>query len=164
MTSMAVSLALMVVAPTILGVILNETSRGGIPQVISPYLGPAAKLCLTAVVSANSAAAAPLIHLEDRRLWIIAALCVGLSILGFALARLGGVLGRLEKAKGVSLFFAVGLRNISSAATLALAYFPEAAALPAILGIVFQQSMAALMGRLGYGPQPANKDTPINRL
>jgi predicted Na+-dependent transporter len=157
MTSMAVSLILMVVAPTVLGVTLNEASRNAIPRVISPYLGPAAKLCLTAVIAANSAAVAPRVHLEDRRIWLIAVLCIVFSILGFVLARLGGTLIRLEKSKGVSLYFAVGLRNVSAAATLALAYFPEAAALPAVLGIVFQQSMAALMGRLGYGPQPGNE-------
>jgi predicted Na+-dependent transporter len=155
--AMARSLALMVVVPTILGVILNEASRGGIPRIISPYVSPAAKLCLAVVVAANAAAAAPRIHLGDRRVWLIAVLCVGFSLLGFGLARLGSALARQGRNKGVTLFFAVGLRNITAAATLALAYFPEAAALPAVLGILFQQSMAALMGRLGYGPQSANE-------
>jgi predicted Na+-dependent transporter len=55
----------------------------------------------------------------------------------------------------VSLFFAAGLRNITAATTIAIAYFPAAAALPTVLGILFQQTTAAIMGRLLMGKAPA---------
>jgi hypothetical protein len=35
--------------------------------------------------------------------------------------------------------------------TLAIEFFPAAAALPAVLGILFQQSLAALMSRVFFG-------------
>jgi predicted Na+-dependent transporter len=148
MTGMAVSLFLMVVFPTLVGILLNEISRGKIPRIIAPYMGPAAKLCLTLVVSANTAAIAAQIHLRDPVFWIVGISCVILTVLGFIGSCLGGVIGKLSPAKQTTLFFASGLRNISAAATLAIEFFPDAAALPAILGMLFQQSLAALLGKL----------------
>jgi predicted Na+-dependent transporter len=149
MSGMAVSLILMVVVPTILGVTLNETSRGGIPRIISPYLGPVAKICLTLVVSANAASAAGQLHLGDPTVWFIAILCIIFSLIGFFGSSLAGKIAGLRPETGITLFFAGGMRNISAAATLAIEFFPEKAALPAILGILFQQTMAAVMGTVG---------------
>jgi predicted Na+-dependent transporter len=70
---------------------------------------------------------------------------VFLTALGFIGASLAGLFGRLSPAKRTTLFFAAGLRNISASATLAIEFFPEAAALPAILGMLCQQSLAALL-------------------
>jgi predicted Na+-dependent transporter len=151
MTGMAVSLLFMVVLPTVVGVLLNEISRGNIPRIISPYMGPAAKLCLTLVVSANSAAIAAQVHLEDPLFWKLGISCAILTMLGFIGSVPAGILGRLSPAKQATFFFASGLRNISAAATLAIGFFPEAAALPAILGMLFQQSLAALLGKLFSG-------------
>ncbi|MCL2880906.1 MAG: hypothetical protein FWF29_11740, partial [Treponema sp.] len=54
---------------------------------------------------------------------------------------------RCNPEKSVTMIFCGGLRNISAVTTIAVTFFPEAAALPALLGIVFQQSISALMGR-----------------
>ncbi|MDR1949703.1 MAG: bile acid:sodium symporter family protein [Spirochaetaceae bacterium] len=153
MSGIAVSLLFMVVFPTVLGVGLNEASRERLPRLVSPFLGPLSKFCLVLVISANAAAAAPQVNPGDPRLWIIALLCILFAFAGFAGAKCACRLCRLSPDKGVTLFFAVGLRNISAAATLAIEFFPEAAALPAILGIVFQQAMSALMGRI-FLPKP----------
>jgi tagaturonate reductase len=152
-TGMAVSLFFMVVFPTILGLVLNETSRERIPRLASPFLGPLAKVCLFLVIATN-AASAPRINPKDPRLWLIALLCAVFAAAGFIGAKFAGRLFRLESRKGISLFFAVGLRNTSAAATLAIDFFPEMAALPAILGILFQQTQSALMGKL-FLPAPA---------
>jgi predicted Na+-dependent transporter len=56
MTGMAVSLVLIVVIPTILGVAINEASRGKIPARISPYFNPFSKICLMLVIAANASA------------------------------------------------------------------------------------------------------------
>jgi len=86
---------------------------------------------------------------------IMIALVLGAA--GGALGRLLGFAPALRGAKARTLVFSVGLCNISAAATLAIAYFPEAAALPAILGMIFQQSLAAVFGRLLLGkPIPKN--------
>ncbi|MDR2136453.1 MAG: hypothetical protein LBO76_07545, partial [Treponema sp.] len=79
------------------------------------------------------------------------------AVLGHFVAWFTGILCRLDREKQITVFFSSALRNISAAATLAIEFFPEAAALPALLGIVLQQTMAALMGRLFLGPSPASE-------
>ncbi|MDR3138733.1 MAG: bile acid:sodium symporter family protein [Treponema sp.] len=160
MTGIAVSVILMVVVPTIIGVTVNEASRGKIPRLVVPYLNPAAKACIILVIAANASAVAPQVHLEDPKVWAIGALCLGFAALGYLFAKLICILGRLNPEKRVSIFFAVGLRNISAATTIAIEFFPEAAALPAILGIVFQQTMAAVMGKLLMRPAGGNGADP----
>jgi tagaturonate reductase len=151
MTGIALSLIMMVVIPTIIGVTVNETSRGKIPALIGPYLAPFSKLILIFVIAANCSAVATRINLKEKWFWIIGLTCVVLSTLGFVLAKLAGVAGRFSRDKQASLFFASGLRNISAAMTLGIEFFPGPAALPSVLGIIFQQSIAAVMGRLFLG-------------
>jgi tagaturonate reductase len=151
MSGIALSLVMMVVVPTVIGIGANEISRGKIPRIIGPCLNPIAKLCLILVIAANAAAVAPRVRLNDPQVWIIAAVCILFAAMAYCLSRLIGLVCRLNGEKQVTVFFSTGLRNISAAATIAIEFFPEQAALPALLGIVFQQTMAALMGRLLLG-------------
>jgi predicted Na+-dependent transporter len=161
MTGIAVSLILMVLLPTVFGIGLNEASRGRAPAVLGPALNPLAKLCLILVIAANSAAVVPELDVSDPELWLIGSVCILISILGYLLSRFTGMAGRLGEASRVTVFFNVGLRNISAASTIAIEFFPAAAALPCLLGIVVQQTIAALMSRITFpsGPQalPAGK-------
>ena len=166
MSGMAISLILMIVIPTIIGVFLNETSRGTIPEKIGPFMGPLSKVCLVLVISANSSAVAHQFDPQNRRLWIIGAVCIAFVTLGFSLGKLFGLIGRYfrffeegKREKEVSIFIASGLRNISAAMTLAIEFFPAAAALPAVLGITFQQSICAVMARLYLGASPKKEKT-----
>ena len=148
MTGMTVSLAYMIVIPTVVGVGLNELSRGKVPAIITPYLAPLSKICLVLMISANGAAVAPQIKPDNPRMWIIIAACICFSTVGFACAKLSSLVGKLSREKQISLFFASGLRNTAAAMTLGTEFFPAAAALPSVLGIMFQQSIAAIMGRI----------------
>jgi tagaturonate reductase len=157
-TGITLSLIFMIAIPTIVGVSLNEISRKKIPFLISPWLDPVSKLCMILVIAANSAAAAPQIYPVNQEIWIIIAVCIGFSALGFVCGRLTGIAGKLEREKQISLFFASGLRNTSAAMTLGVEFFPPAAALPAVLGIMFQQTTAAVMGRLLLGKSGRHKN------
>ena len=148
MKGMAVSLILMVAIPTILGVAINELSKGKIPGLINPWLTPFSKICMPLVIAANSAAVAPQVRLDNPRVWLIVAACVSFSALGFVCGKCTGLAGKLGREKQVSLFFASGLRNTSAAMILGTQFFPPAAALPSVLGIMFQQTIAAVMGRV----------------
>ncbi|MNN84311.1 hypothetical protein D3C81_2014590 [compost metagenome] len=63
-------------------------------------------------------------------------------MLGFGLSRLIG----LNESDKVALVFNGGMRNISAGAVLAVTYFPAPVAVPVVLGMVFQQMMASLVG------------------
>jgi predicted Na+-dependent transporter len=153
MRGMALSLMMMVVVPTAIGIGTNEISRGKFPRFAGPLLNPLAKLCLILVIAANTAAAAPMVRLGDSKVWIIAGVCVFLALAAYCVSRLACLFSPLSPEKQITVFFSTGLRNISAAATIAIEFFPEQAALPAILGVLFQQTMAALMGRLFWGPR-----------
>ncbi|MDR2257589.1 MAG: hypothetical protein LBE14_00415 [Treponema sp.] len=146
-SGIAVSLILMVVIPTVLGVGINELSRGKIPGLVCPYLNPLAKLCMVTMIAANTSPVAPRIRLDDPKVWLTAAMCIVLAVTGYVLSRLTGGAGRLKPEKRITLFFSAGLRNISAATTIAIDFFPAAAAMPCLLGIVFQQVTAAFMGK-----------------
>jgi predicted Na+-dependent transporter len=151
MSGIALSLIFMVVLPTILGVGINEVSRGKVPDLLCPYLNPLAKLCMITLIAANASPVAPMIRIEDPRIWSTAAMCVVFAITGYVLSKITGALGKLNQKKRVTLFFSGGLRNISAATTIAIDFLPPAAALPCLLGIVFQQVTAAIMGRILLG-------------
>ena len=148
MTGIAVSLILMVVIPTIIGVTLNETSRGKLPAVICPYLNPVSKICLMVVIAANTSPVAKIIRLDDLEVWKIMGLCITLCAGGFLLSKLTAITIKCKAPKNIDMFFTGGLRNISAVTTIAVTFFPEAAALPALLGIMFQQTLSAIMGKL----------------
>ncbi|MCL2599562.1 MAG: hypothetical protein FWD88_00055 [Treponema sp.] len=148
MGAIAVALVFMVVIPTVVGVAVNETSRGKIPALACPYLAPAAKICLMLVIAANSSAIAGSVRFGDPMVWKVAALCVPLSVGGFMLARLAGIAARCSPEKNIAMFFSGGLKNISVVTTIAVTFFPESVALPTVMGILFQQSVAALMAKL----------------
>jgi len=157
-TGMALSIAAMIVLPTILAVSLNEATRGGAPKVLSPYLSVVSKLCLISVVALNAAAIAPRLNLAEPGVWLIAVQSLAFGFCGFLLGRLAGFIGRRDREQTKTLLFSVGLRNISGAATLAIAFFPEEAAVPAIIGMVFQQTLASIAGRALLGP-PSDEST-----
>jgi len=151
MTGMAISLCFMIVFPTILGVSLNEFSRGAIPALINPWLSPFSKLCMPLVIAANSASVAPQVRLDNPRTWIIIAACISFSTLAFICGKCIGLAGKFGREKQISLFFTSGLRNTAAAMTLAIDFFPVSAGMPAVLGVMFQQSVAAVMGRIFLG-------------
>jgi len=148
MSGIAVSLIFMVVVPTIIGVALNETSKGAIPQKICPAVDPFAKFCLMLVIAANSAAIAHILKFNDPLLWKTGVLCLFLTASSFLLARLNGVAAKCGNEKTAALVIAGGLRNNSAVMTIAVTFLPEAAVLPTLMSIILQQSIAAIMGKL----------------
>jgi len=148
MTGIALSLLFMVVVPTIIGVALNETSKGKIPAAVCPAVDPLAKICLMLVIAANASPLASSVSFADPIIWKVGAICITLTVSGFLLAKLIGIIGKTGEQKSVSLIFACGLRNNSAVMTIAATFFPEAAVLPTLLSLIFQQIIAAIMGKL----------------
>jgi predicted Na+-dependent transporter len=149
MSGITVSLIFMVVVPTIIGVALNETSKGAIPQKICPAVDPFAKFCLMLVISANSAAIAHIVKFNDPLVWKTGVLCLFLTTTGFLLARVNGIAAKCGNEKTTALVIAGGLRNNSAVMTIAVTFLPEAAVLPTLMSIILQQTIAAIMSKLG---------------
>jgi len=148
MSGIALSLLFMVVIPTIIGVTLNETSKGKIPDAICPGFDPLSKICLMLVIAANSSAVAPNVHFSDPNVWKTALLCIALTTSGFFLSNLNGIIGKCGGEKSASLIIAGGLRNNSAVMTIAVTFFPELTVLPSLLSIIFQQMIMAVLGKV----------------
>jgi len=149
MGGIALSLVYMVVIPTIVGIVVNETSGGRIPVRVSPYLSPASKMMFLFVIAANTSVVAPAVSFGDSLVWKVAALSLLLSLTGFMAARLLGIAAKCTPEKKIALFFSGGLKNVSAIATIAVAFFPETVALPVIVTIALQQVLAAVMSKFG---------------
>ena len=148
MSGIAVSLLFMVVIPTIAAVAVNEASRGKIPAMIGPCLDPAAKISLMLVIAANASTVASGIKFTDPLVWKAASVCVLLTVTGFLLVKIVTVIGKCRYPKDTTMIISGGLRNNSAVMTIAVTFFPEAAAMPVLLSIMFQQIIAAVMGKL----------------
>ena len=148
MSGIAISLLFMIVIPTIIGVTINETSKGKIPAAICPGFDPVSKICLMLVVAANTSVIARNVTFNDPLVWKAALICIVLTVSGFFLARLNGIIGKCDGEKSASLIIAGGLRNNSAVMTIAVTFFPELTVLPTLVSIIFQQMIMAVLGRV----------------
>ncbi|CAG7641111.1 Pantothenate precursors transporter PanS [Paenibacillus solanacearum] len=139
-------LLIMVVAPSVIGMLLNQWTRGRIKTVLGPRLAPFSKIGLAVVIMINSAFVAPFftgINLKLAWLAVVIIVTVALGYIGgYYLTRALG----WGKELAITMTFNCGMRNISAGAVLAIAYFPPAVAMPVIIGMVFQQMMASFFG------------------
>ncbi|MGH0054582.1 MAG: bile acid:sodium symporter family protein [Sphaerochaetaceae bacterium] len=151
-TGMMVSLLLMVVIPSIAGILINNVTKGRVTEHVAPNLKPFSKIGLFFIIVINTSQVADRLIADASWSYLpIALACALLAAIGYPLAHyLGGLAGlALEDRKSIT--FAISMRNISSALVLAIAYFPPETALPVIFGIVFQQTICAFMAYTLYG-------------
>jgi predicted Na+-dependent transporter len=147
-SGIVISLLFMVVIPTIIGVTINEVSKGKAPEVIGHVLDPLSKIFLMCVIAANTSAVASFIRFNDPVVWKTAIFCILLTTTGFLLARLNGIIGKCNDERKTALIISGGLRNNSAVMTIAVTFFPEMTVLPTLLSIIFQQTIMAIMGRV----------------
>jgi BASS family bile acid:Na+ symporter len=139
-------LAGMVVVPSILGMILNQATKGTIKETLGTKLAPISKLCLGLVVMLNGAVIAP--HLMDVNLKLIeiGSVVFLVAFTGYLFSFWMGRWTKRDRDTIVALTFLGGMRNISAGAVLAVTYFQPSVATPVIIGMLFQQVLASSFG------------------
>lgn len=138
----------MVVIPSLLGMVLNQITKGKIDKKWSAPLAPFSKVGLALVVMINSSAIAPYITNFSVKLIFIAIVVLVLSASGYLISWIIGKLLRWEKEEIVALMYTGGMRNISAGAVIAVTYFPAQVAVPVVIGMLFQQVLASFYGFL----------------
>lgn len=145
--SMMIGLFYMIVLPSIIGMLLNEMTKGKI-TVWKPRLAPISKIFLGAVVALNGSVVAPyLAEIHWKLIFIIIAVFF-IAFSGYLFAYLLGKLLRFDQQTNTAFTFLGGMRNISSGAVMAISYFPSAVAVPVVVSMLFQQTLASLFGSL----------------
>lgn len=144
------SLLYMVVIPSILGMVLNHIAHDKVVTVIIPHTKPLSKVFLFLVVMINASLIASRVALSWDHLGI-AVLNIGLTVLGFLISYGCSKLMRCSKAEQVTITYSGSMRNLSAALVLAIQYFPPQASIPVVFGILGQQMLASILGKIVFG-------------
>ncbi len=136
-----------VVIPTIIGVAVNELTRGRAMQWTGFVTGPTSKLSFSLVVLINAAVIAPLVHTFKSDIILLIIASVSIILIGYALGWLGA---RWFKDADIlrTMTYSAGIKNISLGVVIGVTYFEPKAVVPIVLTILIQQPMATLMFQL----------------
>ncbi|MDI2587942.1 bile acid:sodium symporter [Psychrobacillus sp. NEAU-3TGS] len=158
--SIIIDLLWMIVLPSIVGIILNEVSKGSIRKNFGKYLAPFSKLSLFGVVMINSSAVAP--YLKDISWELIGVIFVVLllAISGYTFALLLGRFIWKDTSILTTFVFIGGMRNIAVGVIVATTYFPPKVAMPVVFGMLFQQVLAAVFSKVIQKMQLKNDVVP----
>lgn len=137
-------LMFMVVLPTLVGIVINELSKGQMKGWIHPIASPFSKLAMLAVVAINVAIVTPSLNGQHH---VVVLLCVlvSMAVLGYVIGHLSGLSSRADGPTQISMTYNVGMRNISAGITIATQYFSHEASIPVVLAMLFQQPLATLV-------------------
>ncbi|ATH94089.1 bile acid:sodium symporter family protein [Bacillus glycinifermentans] len=138
----------MVVIPSLLGMLVNQFAAPDRTARLSANCAPFSKMGLAVVVAINSSVVAPYLRTVDLRFVTIAVTVFLVAFTGYMTAWLLGRMLKRPHEEIVSLIFTGGMRNISAGAVLATSFFPAQVAVPVVIGMLFQQILAALFGHL----------------
>ena len=145
---MMIDLFLMVVLPSIIGVLVNEWTDAHVSKTLSATLAPFSKLSLFFIVMINSSAIAPYVQHMTWELASIIVVVFLLAISGYAICYIVGNLLWKEHDLVTTFVFTGGMRNISAGVVLATTYFPGKVVMPVVFGMLFQQILASQFHRL----------------
>jgi bile acid:Na+ symporter, BASS family len=134
-------LIILIVIPTIIGVSLNEWSKGTIQDRAKPYTAPLSKISFVLVVALNASAISPYVEQLKQDMLTLIPIVIALVGLCYALGFAGTSFMRDDKLQ-ITVSYATGMRNISLGIVLALGYFSPLAAVPVVLSILIQQPLA----------------------
>lgn len=143
---MMLQMVFMIALPAVLGMAVNQATKGACKQRLAPSLAPFSKVAMMFVVSGNSSRVAPFVRHLTPALAGVALLILCIAATGYLWGILTAKLLRQPRETLVSLTFNSGMRNISAGAVIAGAYFPPEVMFPVMIGTLFQQILASLYG------------------
>lgn len=151
-SGMLSSLIIMVLLPSILGMICNQIKGGVVRIAIHPSLRPISKLMLPFVIMVSSSSVSEkLIEGLSSRYILIGLFALFLCLLGYCVSLFGSRLFKFNEKDTVSMTFAIAMRNTTAALVIAIDYMPPDAALPVIFCIVFQQMTGSIVASFVFG-------------
>ena len=141
-------LIFMVAIPAIAAMCLNQISKGKVKETWPSKLAPFSKLALMYVVTCNSSKIAPYVKSMNAERILVALVILVLAAGGYVLGWFVARIMKQDQETTVSLIYGIGMRNISTGAVIAAAYFPGEVVFPVMIGTLFQQVLAATFGKV----------------
>lgn len=143
-----VGLLWMVTVPSLIGMAVNDLTRGRLAGFAHSVGGFTSKAALFFVVYINAGSVAPEVHWDVSLIKMLLVILL-LVMSGYYLGYAGSFVLRERRRDTVAaMIYNVGMRNISFGSVLAVAYFPAAVAVPVTLAMIYQQPMAAVVSYL----------------
>ncbi|MBR1828219.1 MAG: bile acid:sodium symporter family protein [Atopobiaceae bacterium] len=146
----------MVGIPAVAGVVFNEASHGWGKERLSPVMASLSSILVPIIIATNATGISK--YVLNLTPWLVAvAAFVGMvTVLSVCMGLLVARLTRQPPDTTVTMAFDCGIRNISAGAVLAAAYLPAESLFPVMIGTLFQQLIAAIVGktlqrRMGLG-------------
>ncbi|MEH7352005.1 bile acid:sodium symporter family protein [Neobacillus drentensis] len=136
----------MIVIPSVIGMLLNQATKGKINYQLGTRLAPFSKMSIGIVVMLNGSVVAPYLKNINLKLVSITVTVFFIALTGYLFSFLLGRLMKRDRDTVITLTFSGGMRNISAGAVLAVSFFPAAVAVPVVLGMLFQQVLASTNG------------------
>lgn len=145
--SLIIGLLIMIVIPTIAGLTTNQIIRNkSLVKNVTIILSPIAKMSLPFIIAINSSSLAPYMKTINFKFVKMTLVVLFISISGFVFCWILSHLFKQSKENAVALIFTGGMRNISTGVVVAVTYFSPQVALPVVMGMLFQQTLAAANG------------------
>lgn len=145
---MMTELIYMVALPAVAAMCLNQFSHGKVMETWPKKLAPFSKLALMFVVTSNSSKVAPYIRQMNLQRVGVAVTILILAASGYFLGWIVAKLTHQDQKTTISMVYGIGMRNISTGAVIAAAYFPGEVVFPVMIGTLFQQILAAISGKM----------------
>ncbi|NRG47839.1 bile acid:sodium symporter family protein [Bacillus sp. CRN 9] len=147
--SMMKGLIMMIVIPSLLAMAVNHLTKDKVTTLLSARLAPFSKIGMAFVVMINSAVVSPFLKNLDLKL---AGLILTVFFVAFTGYMFAFIIGRYlmgdDREAIIAITFNGGMRNISAGSVLAVSYFPPPVAVPVVIGMLFQQILAAIFGAI----------------
>lgn len=143
-----VSLAFMLLLPTLLAVAMNGVSRGLAEKALSPWLSLLSKLGIVCLLLINGGVASPYFQNPDRQIWIIVFFVFCLCCSGYAATFAAGKLLFRKKGDIMAFMLSGGIRNVGAGAAIAMLHFSPLTCLTVVIGMMFQQLLGYNAGLL----------------
>lgn len=140
------NMAFTIAIPAVLGIAINELTRGWGHEKLSPVLSPACKFMMMGVIASNSTAMSEyVLHINAVRLEVALFILV-FAISGFVVGFLVARALHLPYSETTTMCFTCGMRNISSGAVIATQYFPGEVVFPSCAARCFSRCWPRLSG------------------
>lgn len=143
--NMALQLLWMVTIPSLLGMVINDLTKGRVTAFSESFGGVTSKLAFALVIVFNASVVAPQIQWSlalAKTLFVVFLVVAGGYLVGYLGSR---VLKNPGRDTVIAMVYNVGMRNISFGLVLALNYFPPEAAIPVTFTMLYQSPVAALV-------------------
>ncbi|HAE38816.1 MAG TPA: hypothetical protein DCG57_09285 [Candidatus Riflebacteria bacterium] len=146
--AMIAGLIKMIVIPSVLGLTINDLSRGTFYDRSIRYLGIPSFISMCAVIMINVGMAQKSASEMFTRAPMIVLLTLILTLTGFLSGLLLAKLFGFKESAVISSVFCAGIRNTSAGLVLAIGHFPVEASIPVLVAMMFQQPLAAISQRM----------------